>query len=101
MMDVKSAFVNSDLDEEISMQQLEGFNDRTGWVLKLHQALYGLKQAGWAWHQCLHGILLNFGYIQSSADECISIKINGSNIEIISVYVDDLGSFANTKEGMA
>ena len=100
-MDVKSAFVNSDLDEEIYMQQLEGFNDGIGRVLKLHRALYGLKQAGRAWHQRLHGILLNFGYIQSSADECIFIKITGSKIEIISVYVDDLGLFANTKEGMA
>ena len=83
------------------MQQLEGFNDGIGRVLKLHRALYGLKQAGRAWHQCLRGILLNFGYIQSSADECIFIKITGSNIEIISVYVDNLGLFVNTKDGMA
>ena len=68
MMDIKSTFVNSDLDKEIYMQQPEGFNDGTDQVLKLHWALYGLKQAGWAWHQHLHGILLNFGYIQSLTD---------------------------------
>ena len=101
MMDVKSPFVNSDLNEEIYMQQQEGFNDGTGHILKLHQALYRLKQAGQAWHQFLHGILLKSGYIQSLADECIFIKISGSNIEIILVYVDDLGLFTNTKEGMA
>ena len=100
-MDIKSAFVNSDLDKEIYMQQPEGFNDGTGRVLKLHQALYGLKQAGRPWHQRLHGILLNFGYVQSSADECIFIKITRSNIKVISVYVDDLGLFTNKKEGMA
>ena len=100
MMDVKSALVNSNLDEEIYMRQLDGFNDRSDQVLQLHKALYRLKQAGWAWHQRLHSALLSFGYIQSSADECIYIRINGSNIEIISVYVDDLELFSNTKEGM-
>ena len=100
MMDAKSAFVNSDLDEEIYMRQPDGFNDRSNRVLRLHKALYGLKQAGRAWHQWLHSALLSFGYIQSSADKCIYIRINGSNIEIISVYVDDLGLFSNTKEGM-
>ena len=87
-MDIKSAFINSDPDKEIYMQQPEGFNDGMDWVLKLHWALYGLKQAGQAWRQHLHGILLNFGYIQSLADECIFIKITRSNIEIILVYVD-------------
>ena len=82
------------------MQQLERFNDGMGQALKLHWVLYKPKQAGWAWHQCLRGILLNFGYIQSSVDECIFIKISRSNMELISVYVDDLGLFANTKEGM-
>ena len=101
MMDIKSTFVNSDLNEEIYMQQPEGFNEGMGQVLKLHRVLYGLKQAGQAWHQCLCGILINFRYIQSSADECIFIKITRSNIEVILVYVDDLGLFANTKEGMA
>ena len=99
MMDVKSMFFNSDLNEEIYMQQLEGFNDGTGQVLKLHWALYRLKQAGQVWHQHLHSILLNFRYI-SSADGCIFIKISRSNMEIISIYVDDLGLFANTREGM-
>ena len=87
MMDVKSTFVNPNLNEEIYMQQLDGFNDGSGQVLQLHKVLYGLKQAGRAWHQQLHSMLLSFGYIQSSADECIYVRINGSNIEIISVYV--------------
>ena len=101
MMDVKSTFVNSDLDEEIYMLQPEGFSDRSSCILQLHKVLYGLKQAGKAWHQRLCGALLSFGYIQSTADECIYIRINGSNIKIISVYVDDLGLFVNMKEGMA
>ena len=46
MLDVKSAFVNSNLDEEIYMRQPDGFNDGSNRVLRLHKALYGLKQAG-------------------------------------------------------
>ena len=66
----------------------------------MHKVLYGLKQAGWAWHQWLHSALLSFSYVQSSADECIYIRINGSNIGIISVCIDDLALFLNAKEGM-
>lgn len=101
LMDVKGAYLNSDLEEEIYMRQPEGFDDGSGRVLKLRRALYGLKQAGRAWHQQLRSTLLSFGYTQSTADECIYIRINGSHIEIISVYVDDLGLFANSKDGMA
>ena len=46
-------------------------------------------------------MLPNLGYTQSSADEFVYIRRSGSCIEIISVYVDDLGLFANLKEGMA
>ena len=53
MMDVKGAFLNSELDEAIYMRLAEEFNDESGRVLKLHRALYGLKQAGRAWHQRL------------------------------------------------
>ena len=100
MMDVKGTFLNSDLQEEIYMRQPDGFDDGSGCVLKLKQALYGLKQAGRAWHQCLHDALLKLDYIQCSADECVYIRINNPRIEVISVYIDDLGLFANTIEGM-
>ena len=100
-MDVKGAYLNSKLAEEIYMRQPEGFDNKTEHVLKLHRALYGLKQAGQAWHQKLQDMLLNLGYTQSSADECVYIRQSGSHIEIISVYVDNLGLFANLKQGMA
>ena len=97
LMDIKGSYLNSDLKEEIYMHQPEGFDDSSGHVLKLWPALYGLKQAGRAWHQQLQSTLLSFSYTQSMADECIYIRINGSHIEIISVHVDDLGLFANSK----
>ena len=101
LMDVKGAFPNSDLDEELFVRQPDGFDDGSGRVLKLRCALYGLKQAGRSWNQRLQATLLGFGYTQSCADECIYIRTDRSSIEVISVYVDDLGLFANTKERMA
>ena len=46
MMDIKGAYLNSELDEEIYMAQPNNFNDGSGHILKLVQAIYGLKQAG-------------------------------------------------------
>ena len=82
------------------MKQPDGFDDGTGQVLKLNWALYGLKQAGCMWHQKLKQTLINLGFTQSSADKCIFIQLASTNIEVIAVYVDDLGMFSNTKEGI-
>ena len=97
-MDVKGTYLNLDLQEEIYMCQPDGSRDRTNRVLKIHQALYGLKQGGQAWYQCLCNALLKLSYIQCLADECIYIRI--SQIEVTSVYVDDLGLFTNMNKGM-
>jgi len=74
MMDVKGAHLNSNLDGEIYMAQPDHFNDGTGHVLKLVRTIYGLKQAGRVWHQKLCHVLVNLGFSQSAADECIYIK---------------------------
>jgi hypothetical protein len=57
MMDVKGAYLNSTLDEEIYMRQPDGFNDGSGRVLKLHRAIYGLKQSGRSWYKKLTTVL--------------------------------------------
>ena len=90
MMDVKGVFLNSNLTEEIYISQPEGFDAKSGRVLKLHRVLYGLKQPGQAWHQWLQDTILDLGYMQSTADECIYIRKSGSTIHIISIYVNDL-----------
>ena len=74
LMDIKGAYLNSILNEEIYMVQLDHFNDGTGRVLKLVCTIYGLKQAGRVWHQKLCHVLVNLGFSQSAADECVYIK---------------------------
>ena len=63
MMDIKGAYLNSDLNKEIYMCQPDGFDDGSGHVLKLKWVLYGLKQAGRACHQQFHDTLIDEGYI--------------------------------------
>jgi hypothetical protein len=100
LMDVKGAYLNFILEEEIYMKQPNRFDDGTGKVLKLYQALYGLKQVGHAWHQGLKQTLIKLDFNQSGADESIFIQFNKLCLKVIAVYVDDLAIFANTKEGM-
>src|SRR5882724_2130243 len=100
MMDVKGTYLNSILDEEIYMAQPDHFNDGTGRVLKLVCTIYRLKQAGCVWHQKLCHVLVNLGFSQSAADECIYIKKSRDSTLIITIYVDNLGLFATLKEEM-
>ena len=100
MMDIKGGYLHSMLQEEIYMRQPDGFDNGSGWVLKLQWALYGLKQLGRTWHQRLCGLLLSLRFWQSLADECIYIRQDKNSIEVISVYVDDFGLFTDSKGGM-
>ena len=94
-MDVKSAFLNGELNEDIYMKQPEGFVDETNpsKVCRLKKSLYGLKQSARCWNQVIDRYLKSSGYIQSDADSCIYYKrktIDGKQITvIIAVYVDD------------
>ena len=101
MMDVKGAYLNSELDEEIYMAQPDHFDNGSRRVLKLVRALYGLKQAGRAWHQKLCQVLKGLGFIQSTADECVYIKRTCESTLVITIYVDNLGLFATSKNEMA
>ena len=97
MMDVKGAYLNSTLDEEIYMRQPDSFDDKSGRVLKLHQAIYSLKQSGHSWYKKLMTVLFNDGFTQSHADDCVFYKKIGDRLSIITIYVDNLSLFASTK----
>jgi hypothetical protein len=91
-MDVKSAFLNGELEEEVYIEQPEGFqlSENTDYVCKLKKALYGLKQAPRAWYSRLDKYLQQAGFRKGSADNNLYIKVSQGNILLIEVYVDDI-----------
>ena len=94
-MDVVSAFLNGELEDEIFMRQPEGFVDpnNSTKVCKLNRSLYGLKQSARCWNLMMDDYLKSSGYTQSAADPCVYYRTevkNGKNIIMIfAVYVDD------------
>ena len=100
-MDVKSAFLNRDSEEEVYIEQLEGFilgNDAK-LVCKLRKALYGLKQAPRAWYYHLDKYLHQQAFSKGSADSNLYTKIDTGKLVIIVVYVDDI-IFRSNEESM-
>ncbi|KAG7547174.1 Zinc finger CCHC-type [Arabidopsis suecica] len=97
-MDVKSAFLNGLLKEEVYVAQPKGFEDPhfPAHVFKLKKALYGLKQAPRAWYERLAQFLLDNGFQRGSVDKTLFIFRSDSDILIVQVYVDDI-VFGSTK----
>jgi hypothetical protein len=91
-MDVKSAFLNGDLKEEVYVHQLLGFAipGKEGMVLRLRKALYGLRQAPRAWNAKLDSTLKRMGFMPSPHEATIYRRGNGENALLVGVYVDDL-----------
>ena len=88
-IDVKMAFLNGPLDEEIYIEVREEFDFGEGNVLMLKKALYTLKQAARAWHQELKRVLQSYGFEVSRADSCLFVfEKNGSRTYLM-IYVDD------------
>ena len=97
-MDVNTAFLNGDLDEEIFMKQPEGFAvpGKEHLVCKLNKSLYGLKQAGRSWYTKIDQVLLDLGFHRLQADHCIYQLRDGDTIIYIALYVDDLLLLSNS-----
>ena len=81
-MDVKSSFLNVDLEEEVYMEQPEGFSltDNPNYVCKMKKALYGLKQAPRAWYYRLDKFLLDKEFKKGIVDNNLYIKSEGDNL---------------------
>lgn len=88
-MDVKSAFLNGELDEEIYLKLPPGFRGTGDKVWRLRQALYGLKQAHKAWYRRLRTVFESLGFTRSHADHSVFYKVEDGVIIIVAVYVDD------------
>ncbi|MGQ3285961.1 reverse transcriptase domain-containing protein, partial [Bosea sp. (in: a-proteobacteria)] len=87
-LDVKTAFLNGYLDEEIYMKQPAGYEDGSARVCRLKRALYGLRQAPRAWHARLKAELEQLGFAASAADSCLFTMVRGDNKVLLTVYVD-------------
>nr|GEY64553.1 zinc finger, CCHC-type [Tanacetum cinerariifolium] len=91
-MDVRTAFLNGDLDEEVHMKQPEGFvlPGHENKVCKLKKSLYGLKQAPKQWHEKFDKSILSNGFTHNSSDRCIYSKFTKDYGVIQCLYVDDI-----------
>jgi hypothetical protein len=96
-MDVKTVFLNGELEEEIYMDQPDEFvvNGQEGKVCKLLKSLYDLKQAPKQWHEKFDGTLTSSGFIVNEADKCVYyLYVEGEGV-ILCLYVDDILIFGS------
>ncbi|GJZ25673.1 retrovirus-related pol polyprotein from transposon TNT 1-94 [Tanacetum coccineum] len=100
-MDVKSAFLNGFINEEVYVTQPSGFIDfkKPDHVYKLKKALYGLKQAPKAWYDRLKAFLITHEYKMGMVDNTLFTKKKSSNLIIVQIYVDDI-IFGSTCQDM-
>ncbi|GJR83086.1 retrovirus-related pol polyprotein from transposon TNT 1-94 [Tanacetum coccineum] len=91
-MDMKSAFLNGSINEEVYVAQPLGFIDfaKPNHVYRLKKALYGLKQAPKAWFDRLKSFLITHNYIIGMVDNTHFTKKKNSNLIIVQIYVDDI-----------
>ena len=91
-MDVKTAFLNGDIDETIYMVQPENFisGDPKNMVCKLKKSIYGLKQASRQWYHKFHQVVISFGFEVNAVDDCVYQKFSGSKFMFLVLYVDDI-----------
>jgi hypothetical protein len=88
---VKTAFLNGELNEEVFMEQPEGFieSGKEDQVCLLKKSLYGLKQAPRMWNIKFNQFLIRFGLKRSELDSCVYFRRNGTDLLIIAIFVDD------------
>ncbi|GJW20187.1 retrovirus-related pol polyprotein from transposon TNT 1-94 [Tanacetum coccineum] len=100
-MDIKTAFLNGELKEEVYVSQPEGFvdQDNPSHVYKLKKALYGLKQAPRAWYDMLSSFLISQQFSKGAVDPTLFTRHAGNDILLVQIYVDDI-IFASTNTAM-
>ncbi|KAE8192250.1 hypothetical protein A4X06_0g6265 [Tilletia controversa] len=100
-IDIKTAYLNGKLYDEVYMQQPPEYDDGTGRVCLLRRAIYGVKQAGRAWFDTLKARLLLAGYEQVGSEPCLFVRFGAGGSVILAVYVDDIVIAARGQEGVA
>ncbi|GJS75778.1 putative RNA-directed DNA polymerase [Tanacetum coccineum] len=91
-MDIKTAFLNGDLHEDVYMAQPQGFKSKgqEHLVCKLKKSIYGLKQASRQWYLKFDEVMKKYNFIKNQVDQCVYLKMSGSNFIILLLYVDDI-----------
>ena len=91
-MDVKSAFLNGVLKEEVYVEQPPTYEveNEEHKVYRLKRSLYGLKQAPRAWYSRIDSYLMSNGFSKSDGEPTLYIKAENGNILIVVLYIDDL-----------
>ncbi|KAD2804168.1 hypothetical protein E3N88_37545 [Mikania micrantha] len=91
-MDVKTAFLNGHLTEDVYMAQPEGFVDpkNPNKVCKLKKSIYGLKQASRSWNLRFDEKIKEFGFLKNEDEPCVYMKASGSIVMFLILYVDDI-----------
>ena len=92
-MDVKTAFLHGNLEQELYMEQPEGYEENTArdQVCRLNKSLYGLKQAPRQWNKRFNVFIMSQGFIRSEQDSCVYIKeIGPEDYVYLLLYVDDI-----------
>jgi histone deacetylase 1/2 len=99
VMDFDNAFLNGDLEEEVYMQQPEGYRSKEhpDWVWKLHKPVYGLKQAPRQWYKKLRETLLAMGFEQCVKEQALFRRGDLWTF----IYVDDMIIMCKDKKAMA
>ncbi|GJX02209.1 integrase, catalytic region, zinc finger, CCHC-type containing protein [Tanacetum coccineum] len=101
LMDVKTAFLNGELKEEVYVSQPEGFfdQDNLSHVYKHKKALYCLKQAPRAWYDMLSSFLISQYFSKAAVDPTLFTHKAGNDLLLVQIYVDDI-IFASTNTAM-
>jgi hypothetical protein len=89
-MDVKNAFLHSDLSEEIYMEQPHGFMQDSSLVCRLKKSLYGLKQAPREWYAKMDSYILSHNFVHCKSNLNVYILRIVDSILLLVLYVDDL-----------
>ena len=98
-MDVKTAFLYGNLEEEVFLKQPPGFEspEFPDHVYRLDKAVYGLKQAPRAWYDTLATYLISNGYSRGAIDKTLFTKKSVADLILVQIYVDDI-IFGSTSE---
>ena len=99
-MDVKSAFLNGVLEEEVYIEQPPGYinSGKENKVLKLKKALYGLKQAPRAWNTRIDAYFKAHGFMQCPYEHALYTKVQNDDLLFVALYVDDLIFTENNRD---